>query len=120
MLTSHISLRIMCADELAGDPSPDACVELAFGPVRPPGEPGVVMFPEPLRLTPADLLRLHMESHLTLGEIRVEVVQAEISWRQHLGRWHEEGRVAVASREPDTALLVRVLEGLRKQVLVPV
>ncbi|MFC8699620.1 MULTISPECIES: hypothetical protein [Streptomyces] len=55
-----------------------------------------------------------------MSEIRAEVMQAEITWQKALGHWYEEGRAAVESREPDVALLARVLEGLRKKDLAPV
>ncbi|MGW6235402.1 hypothetical protein ACWGBX_13255 [Streptomyces sp. NPDC055037] len=64
-------------------------------------------------------MRLRMEAELVLGEIRVEVMRAEIAWEKALGGWYEEGRAAVESRQPDAALLVRVLECLRKKDLVP-
>ncbi|WP_328550185.1 hypothetical protein [Streptomyces sp. NBC_00366] len=115
-----MSLRLMHDDELVDDPSPEACVELVFGPLHEPGGSDAVICAKPLRMTPADLLRLHMESELVLREIRAEATRAEIAWQQRVGRWYEEGRIAVESRDPDTALLQRVLEGLRRQVLVPV
>lgn len=120
MLRPRISLRLMRADELADDPSPDACVEVTLGPLIPTDECNSAMFAEPLRITPADLLRLHMESDLALGEIRAEAVRADVAWQRHLGRWYEEGRVAVADSEPEVTLLRRVLDGLRRQVLAPV
>ncbi|MFE7460595.1 hypothetical protein ACPEIF_11665 [Streptomyces sp. NPDC012600] len=54
-----------------------------------------------------------------MGEIRAEVVRAELAQQAALGRWYEEGRAAVESREPDVALLARVLDGLRKQTPAP-
>ncbi|MEV5953781.1 hypothetical protein AB0M11_08390 [Streptomyces sp. NPDC051987] len=122
MLRPHISLRLMRADELVDDPSPDACVEVTLSPSapRPAGDPDAVAFAEPLRITPADLLRLHMESNLALGEIRAEARRADIAWQRHLGRWYEEGRAAVEAGEPEVTLLRRVLDGLRRQVLTPV
>ncbi|MEU2773074.1 hypothetical protein ABZ646_09095 [Streptomyces sp. NPDC007162] len=110
----------MRADELVNDPSPDACVEVTLGPLQLADACDSSMFAEPLRITPADLLRLHMESDLALGEIRAEVVRADNAWQRHLGRWYAEGRAAVEAREPEVALLTRVLEGLRRQVLAPV
>ncbi|MGG7569251.1 hypothetical protein [Streptomyces sirii] len=103
----------MGAEELADDPRPDACVELTFVPPSSSGRGGAATMPEPVRMTPAELLRLHIESAVRLGEIRVEAMRAEAAWRQHLDDWHEEGRAAVQSRDADVALLVRVLEGLR-------
>ncbi|MFK4099635.1 hypothetical protein ACI2L1_06070 [Streptomyces sp. NPDC019531] len=102
------------------DPSPEACVELTLVPFRSTSDPDAEISAEPLRITPADLLRLHLESDLALGEIRAEVRQAEIEYRRRLGRWYEEGRAAAESREPEVSLLVRVLEGLRRQVLTSV
>ncbi|MFJ5643032.1 hypothetical protein [Streptomyces sp. NPDC093223] len=110
----------MRADELADDPSPGACVEVTLGPFIPTDECDSAMFTGLLRILPADLLRLHMESDLLLGEIRAEAVRADIAWQRHLGRWYEEGRVAVADSEPEVTLLMRVLDGLRRQVLAPV
>ncbi|WP_351222488.1 hypothetical protein [Streptomyces sp. NPDC002133] len=107
-------------DELSDDPCPEACVEVSFGPVRPPDDPDIVMLAEPLRITPADLARLRIEAELAMGEIRAEVMEAEIAWKRALGDWYGQGRAAVELREPDVALLVRVLEGLRKKDLVPV
>ncbi|WP_228449684.1 hypothetical protein [Streptomyces alkaliterrae] len=66
-----------------------------------------------LRLTPSDLVRLRTEADLALDEIRAEVLRAEATWCQVIGRWFEEGRAAVDSFTPDVALLTRVLEGLR-------
>jgi hypothetical protein len=108
------------ADELVDDPSPEACVELALSPLHEPGGSDAVICAEPLRMTPADLLRLHMESELVLREIRAEATRAQIALQRHVGRWYEDGRIAVESRDPDVTLLQRVLEGLRRQVLVPV
>ena len=120
MLRPRVSLRLMHAEELMDDPSPEACVELTLLPLRSTSGPDAEIFAEPLRITPADLLRLHLESDLALGEIRAEVRQAEIEYRRRLGRWYEEGRDAAESREPEVSLLVRVLEGLRRQVLASV
>jgi hypothetical protein len=108
------------ADELVDDPSPEACVELVLSPLPGPGDWDGETCAEPLRMTPADLLRLHMESDLVLGEIRAEATRAQIALQRHVGRWYEDGRIAVESRDPDVTLLQRVLEGLRRQVLVPV
>ncbi|MFD8724313.1 hypothetical protein ACFV2H_41740 [Streptomyces sp. NPDC059629] len=110
----------MRADELADDPSPDACVEVTLGSLIPTDEFDSAVFAEPLRITPADLLRLHIESDLALGEIRAEAVRADIAWQRHLGRWYDEGRAAVEASEPEVTLLRRVLDGLRRQVLAPV
>ncbi|WP_150135581.1 hypothetical protein [Streptomyces hyaluromycini] len=110
----------MQSDELVDDPSPDACVEVTLSPLRPAGDPDSAVFAEPLRITPADLLRLHMESDLALGEIRAEAHRADIAWQRRLGRWYEEGRAAVEAGEPEVTLLRRVLDGLRRQVLTPV
>ncbi len=115
-----MSLRLMDADELVDDPSPEACVELTLGPFRATSDPGTEIFAAPLRITPVDLLRLHMESDLALGEIRAEATRAETEYQRRLSRWHEEGRAAVEGREPEVTLLVRVLEGLRRQVVAPV
>lgn len=118
--TPRIGLRLLSADDLAGDPRPEACIEVSFGPVRPRGEPDVVVLPEPLRMTPADLVRLRFEAELAMGAIRAEVMKAELAWERALGAWYAEGRTAVKAQEPDVALLVRVLKGLRKQDVVPV
>ncbi|GAA3837295.1 hypothetical protein GCM10022206_89280 [Streptomyces chiangmaiensis] len=108
MLTPRVILRLIASEELVGDPHPDACVELVFGPV-----PDAAACPEPLRITPADLLRLHVETGLVLGEIRAEAQRAENAWEQHLGHWYGDGRLAVEARAPDISLLQRVLAGLR-------
>lgn len=113
MLIARISLRLLPAGELVDDPCPDACIELAFGPTHPSDEAGVVAVPEPVRITPTDLVRLRVESGLALGEIRAEVQRAEIAWRQHLSRWHGDGRLAAEASAPDISLLQRVLDGLR-------
>ncbi|WP_328353455.1 hypothetical protein OG800_11170 [Streptomyces sp. NBC_00445] len=111
----------MPTDELVDDPSPEACVELILlGPIRSTSDRETATFAEPLRITPADLLRLHVEAALVLGEVRAEATRAEIEFRRRLGHWYEDGRVAVESREPEVALLTRVLEGLRRQVLARV
>ncbi|QWQ42627.1 hypothetical protein KME66_17660 [Streptomyces sp. YPW6] len=120
MNVRRIALRLLPAAELADAPHPDACVEIDFGPLRPPGDPDLIVLPEPLRITPADLARLRVEAELAMSEIRAEVMQAEITWQKALGHWYEEGRAAVESREPDVALLARVLEGLRNKDLAPV
>lgn len=91
----------MSADELVEDPSPEACVELILlGPMCSTGDSETATFAVPLRITPADLLRLHMEAALVLGETRAEVTRAEIEYQRRLDRWFEDGRVAVESREP--------------------
>jgi hypothetical protein len=108
MLTPRVFLRLMVSEAPAGDPHPDACVELVFGPA-----PDGAVVPEPLRITPADLLRLHVETGLVLGEIRAEARRAENAWEQQLGRWYGDGRLAVEARAPDVSLLQRVLAGLR-------
>ncbi|MFE0474022.1 hypothetical protein ACFW2V_20670 [Streptomyces sp. NPDC058947] len=113
MLISRISLRLLPSEELVGDPFPDACVQLAFGPARPSDEVGLVAVPESVRITPADLVRLRVESGLALGEIRAEMQRAEIAWRQQLSRWYDDGRLAVEARAPDISLLQRVLDELR-------
>ena len=113
MLIAGISLRLLCREELVGDPCPEACVEVAFEAMGPFSAPETVMFPEPVRITPAALARLRIESERTLGDIRAEVVRAEIAWKRRLGCFHREGRRAVEARVPDTALLERVLDGLR-------
>ncbi|MEV7432279.1 hypothetical protein [Streptomyces griseoviridis] len=110
----------MGAHELVADPNPDACVDITLGPLQSAGACDPPKFAEPLRITPADLLRLRMESDLALGEMRAEVVRADYAWQRHLGRWYAEGREAVEAGEPEAVLLTRVLEGLRRQVLVPV
>lgn len=111
----------MPADELVDDPSPEACVELIIlGATCSRSAPETAAFAEPLRVTPADLLRLHMESARVLGEIRGEATRAEIECQRRLDRWFEDGRAAVVSREPEVALLARLLEGLRRQVLASV
>ncbi len=113
MLISRISLRLLPSEELVGDPFPDACVQLAFGPTHPADEVGAVAVPESVRITPADLVRLRVESGIALGEIRAEMQRAEIAWRRQLGCWYGDGRLAVEARAPDISLLQRVLDGLR-------
>ncbi|MDQ1018643.1 hypothetical protein [Streptomyces afghaniensis] len=113
MLISRISLRLLPSEELVGDPFPDACVQLAFDPTRPSDEVGAVAVPEAVRITPADLVRLRVESGLALGEIRAEMQRAEIAWRQQRSRWYRDGRLAAEARAPDISLLQRVLDGLR-------
>ncbi|MFJ8842425.1 hypothetical protein ACIRFF_05920 [Streptomyces cyaneofuscatus] len=115
----RITLRLLSVDELADDPQPEACIEVGFGPMRPSGNPDVIVLPEHLRITPTDLARLRMETELAMGEIRAEVMQAEFAWQTSLDRWYEEGRAAVESRDPDVALLARVLEGLRRKDPTP-
>lgn len=107
----------MPTEELIDDPHPERCIEVSFAPFRPDAD--AVAFPTPLHISPADLVRLRIEAELTLGEIRAEAMKAEIAWEKALGKWYEERRAAVESREPDVALLARVLEGLRKKDLVP-
>ncbi|WP_328756814.1 ATP-grasp ribosomal peptide maturase [Streptomyces sp. NBC_00271] len=107
----------MQAEELVNDPSREACVELTLDPLGSMSDLDAAIFAEPLRMTPADLVRLQLESSLTLDAIRAEAIRVEIAWQRDLRRWYEEGRVAVESGEPEVALLVRVLEGLRRQVL---
>ncbi|MEV5812299.1 hypothetical protein [Streptomyces mutabilis] len=116
MLIPLVSLRLLPAEELAGDPCPDACVELAFNPTCLSDEAGALVVPEPVRITPADLVRLRVESGLVLGEIRAEVQSAESAWRKHLSRWYGDGRLAAEARAPDISLLQRVLDGLRNPV----
>lgn len=119
MITPRIALRLLPEEELAADVRREACVEVSFGHVRPAGDPDLLTIPSPLRITPADLVRLRLEAELVLGEMRTEVMRAEIAWREQLGRWYEEGRQAVETREPDIGLLARVLEGLRNKRLAP-
>ncbi|MCX4489454.1 hypothetical protein OG890_36800 [Streptomyces anulatus] len=116
----RIALRLLSLEELSDDPRPEACVEVAFGPMRPSMTPELFVIPEPLRITPADLARLRVETELAMGEIRAEVVQAELAWQMALGRWYAEGKAAVESREPDVAVLARILDGLRKQAVASV
>jgi hypothetical protein len=118
-LSGRIGLRLMSAEELAGDPKPDTCIEVSFGPVRPVNEPDLILLPTPYRITPADLVHLSIEAEVTLGDIRAEVMRAEIAWKRALGEWYAEGRRAAESRGPDVALLARVLEGLRNYTLAP-
>lgn len=113
----RFGLQLLPEEELIGYPHPERCVELSFGPHQ--ADDDVIVFSLPVRITPADLVRLRMEAELTLGEIRVEVMRAEIAWKQALGEWFEEGRAAVEAKEPDVALLARVLEGLQNEDLVP-
>jgi hypothetical protein len=108
MLTPRVFLRLMASEELVGDPRPDACVELVLVPVS-----GAAAVPEPLRITPVDLLRLHFDSGLALGEIRARAERAERAWQQQLGHWYGDGRLAVETRAPEVSLLRRVLDGLR-------
>jgi hypothetical protein len=103
-----LTLRLLPEDELADVADPERCVELA---VPRSTEDRITV--RTLRLTPADLVRLRTETELALADIRNEVMRAEAAWRQRLGKWHAEGRAAVEANEPDTALLSRVLEGLR-------
>ncbi|MBV9025975.1 MAG: hypothetical protein JO362_19800 [Streptomycetaceae bacterium] len=114
MLTPRISVRLMSFEELAVSPHPDACVEVAFGPMRPANDPNTVVYSEPLRMRAVDLVQLHVEADLALGQLRAEVLRAEIAWKQQLGRWYEEGRQAVETGLPDVALLQRVLDALKK------
>ena len=119
-ITSRIGVRLLRGDELTAAPCPEACIEVTFDPVRPARDADMVLAPAPLRITPTDLVRLRVEAELVLGEVRAEVMGAEIEWRRRLGLWYEEGRQAVDAQEPDAALLVRVLEALRKKDLAPV
>ncbi|MFI6689063.1 hypothetical protein [Streptomyces sp. NPDC050485] len=96
----------MDEDELHGDPS--RCVELSLEHIRV--EDGHLT----VRLAPADIVLLRMETESVLDAMRAEVIRAEIAWETALGEWYEEGRAAVESREPDTALLARVLEALHR------
>ncbi|MFJ6783635.1 hypothetical protein [Streptomyces yangpuensis] len=105
-------LRLLDETELAGDPA--RCVEFSLARVRV--EDGRLT----LRVTPAEVVYLRFEAEELLVEIRGEVERAERAWRRALGEWHEEGRAAVEAREPDVALLARVLAGLRREALVPV
>ncbi|MFJ8489462.1 hypothetical protein ACIRBZ_14005 [Streptomyces sp. NPDC094038] len=116
MLIALVSLRLLPAEELVGDACPDACVELAFNSSCLSDEADAVVVSEPVRITPADLVRLRVESGLVLGEIRAEVQRAESAWRQHLSRWYRDGRLAAEARAPDISLLQRVLDGLRNPV----
>ncbi|MGW6865345.1 hypothetical protein ACWGHM_29265 [Streptomyces sp. NPDC054904] len=109
-MTTAPTLRLLSAAELAGDPHPHACVEVVFTSIR--REEDAAASPTALRITPADVIRLRMETELTLDEMRTEVMRAEIAWEKTLGSWYEEGRRAVEARAPDVALLARVLEGL--------
>ncbi|WP_234387929.1 MULTISPECIES: hypothetical protein [Streptomyces] len=109
----------MQAAELVNDPSPEACVELTLDPLGSMSDSHAAMLAESLRMTPVDLVRLHLESDLMLSAIRTEAVRAEITWQRSLRRWYEEGRVAAESREPEVTLLIRVIEGLRRQVRAP-
>ncbi|WP_327255469.1 hypothetical protein [Streptomyces sp. NBC_01244] len=103
-------LRLLDGTELASDPA--RCVEFALDQVRV--EDGHLV----LRITPADLVHLRIETDSVLREIRSEALRAEHAWRRALGEWHEEGRAAVEARAPDVALLARVLEALRREALV--
>lgn len=113
--TPSIALRLLPVEELLGDPLPGACIEMSFGPVHTAGSPDRALVLQPLRITPADLVRLRVEAELALGDIRAEVMKSEIAWRRALGAWHEEGRATAEGHGPSAALLVRVLEGLRKR-----
>ncbi|MCX5250629.1 hypothetical protein OG895_36435 [Streptomyces sp. NBC_00201] len=110
-------LRLMSAEELADDPRPGLCVELSPSPYRP--ENGRIDVPRTLRISPTDVVRLRQETDLVLGEMRVQVLRAQLAWKQSLGRWYEEGRAAVESSPPERELLTRVLEGLRRNNLAP-
>jgi hypothetical protein len=101
-----VRLRLLDEKELADDPA--RCVELTVPECRDSG-----IIASRLRLTPTDVVRLCMETDLMMGEIRAEVLKAETVWKRQLGRWYEEGRAAVEAREPNVALLGRILEGLR-------
>jgi hypothetical protein len=111
-----MGLRLMSEEELNGKSQPGACVEVSFGPLRPPDDPDLILTPAPFRITPTELVHLWIEAACALGEIRAEVMRAEIAWKGALGQWYEEGRRAVEAQEPDTALLARVLEGLRNRL----
>ncbi|MEV5681528.1 hypothetical protein [Streptomyces sp. NPDC052179] len=119
-MTPYIGLRLLPLAELLDDPRPEACVEIRFGPVPPSRDPTAIPFPNPIRISPADLVRLHAESALALSRVRCEVTRAEIAWEKALGDWYAEGRRAADAREPDTALLARVLESLRRKDVVRV
>lgn len=101
-----LTLRLLPEGELDGNPA--QCVELAV-----PRRGGDTITVTSLRLMPSDLVRLRAEVDPALGGIRADVLRAESTWRQLLGRWFEEGRAAVGSLTPDVALLTRVLEDLR-------
>lgn len=109
-----MGLRLIAAEELDGKSIPEACVEVFFGPVRPADDPDAIYFPAPFRITPTELVRLWVEAECALGEVRAEVMRAEIAWKKALGQWYMEGRHAVESQEPGSALLAGVLEALRK------
>ncbi|MFE3220226.1 hypothetical protein [Streptomyces antimycoticus] len=111
---SGVGLRLIAADELDGNSRPDACVEVFFGPMRPADDPDAIHIPPPFRITPTELVHLWAEAECALGEVRAEVMRAEIAWKKALGEWYMEGRHAVESREPGSALLAGVLEALRK------
>ncbi|MDF3291917.1 hypothetical protein [Streptomyces silvisoli] len=107
-------LRLLAEDESTGAANPAACVEISFDLVH---RDDAVFFPKPWRITPADLIRLVVEIDLTLGEIRAEVMRAEVTLKRALGDWYAEGGAAIASMPPNDALLARVLHGLSKDDL---
>ncbi|MFF4686780.1 hypothetical protein FB563_2435 [Streptomyces puniciscabiei] len=103
-----LTVRLLPEDELAGVADPERCVE----PAVPRRTEGTITV-RALRLTPADLVRLRIETDLALADMRTEVMRAGAAWRQRLAQWHADGRAAVEANELDTALLSRVLQGLR-------
>ncbi|MFG2844252.1 hypothetical protein ACGF12_13920 [Kitasatospora sp. NPDC048296] len=107
---SGIGVRLVPHGELTEGRSPTRCVEVDLGSGRE----------EPLRITPTELVRLVMEADTVLAEIRAHAKQAETQWRTSLGHWFEEARAAVQAQSPETAMLQRVLEALRRPDRQPV
>ncbi|GAA3850919.1 hypothetical protein GCM10022403_098040 [Streptomyces coacervatus] len=103
-----LTVRLLPEDELAGVADPERCVE----PAVPRRAEGAITV-RALRMTPADLVRLRIETDLALADMRTEAMHAEATWPQRLAQWHADGRTAVEANELDTALLSRVLHGLR-------
>ncbi|MFB7375818.1 hypothetical protein ACFC6U_03220 [Kitasatospora purpeofusca] len=101
---SGIGVRLVPHRELTDRGSPARCVEVDLGPAGG----------EPLRITPTQLVALAMETDTVLAQIRAHARQAEAHWRASLGHWFEEARAAVQAQTPETALLQRVLDALRR------
>ncbi|MGW2565355.1 hypothetical protein [Streptomyces sp. NPDC001537] len=103
-----LTVRLLPEDELAGVADPERCVE----PAVPRRAEGAITV-RALRMTPADLVRLRIETDLALAEMRTEAMRAEATWRQRLAQWHADGRAAFEANGLDTAPLSRVLQSLR-------
>ncbi|MFD5616493.1 hypothetical protein [Kitasatospora sp. NPDC127060] len=101
---SGIGVRLVPPGDLTERQSPTHCVEIDLGPDRE----------QPLLITPSELVRLSIEADTVLAEIRAHAKQAESQWRTSLGHWFEEAQAAVQAHPPETAMLQRVLEALRR------